>query len=174
MVDTVLIPVDGSAASMKAVRFGADIAARHGARVVLLHVLLQGNLAEALRGLDAAERRGGSGLEGLSAVLDRKTLDDLLAGRRRDAGPPDAALEFIAARIVAAAEEAARAQGVTNVSAAVERGDPAKRILEHADKENADLIVMGARGLSATETLLLGSVSQAVCHLANRTCITVH
>jgi len=55
----------------------------------------------------------------------------------------------------------------------IEDGDPAKRIIECAEKENADTIVMGARGLSDIEGLLLGSVSHKIAHLASCTVITV-
>ena len=174
MIDTILIPVDGSAASMKAARFGGDLAKHYGARVVLLHVLLHQNLAEALRGLAEAERDGlGGGLGGLAETLGRKTLDDLLAGRRTSPIPPAEVLEFIAKQVVEAADNTVRAHGATDVRTAVERGDPVKRILEYADKENADVIVMGARGLSGLETLVLGSVSQKIAHLSRHTCITV-
>ena len=50
----------------------------------------------------------------------------------------------------------------------VERhGDPAAAILDEADKEGADLIVMGTRGLSTAERWLLGSVSTKVLHHAH-------
>ena len=56
MIETVLISIDGSPASRRAVEFGSDLASRYGARVVLLHVLLHENLAEAMRGLSEVER----------------------------------------------------------------------------------------------------------------------
>jgi nucleotide-binding universal stress UspA family protein len=49
----------------------------------------------------------------------------------------------------------------------VERsGDAAALILDEAEKEEADLIVMGTRGLSTAERWLLGSVSTKVLHHA--------
>ena len=45
---------------------------------------------------------------------------------------------------------------------AVVPGHPATVILEEAEKEKADLIVLGSRGLGAVKGLLLGSVSAAV------------
>lgn len=80
---------------------------------------------------------------------------------------------MIAKRVVEYAEKVVRSKGVTNVTTAIEDGDPVKRILEYAEKENADAIVMGARGLSDIEGLLLGSVSHKVANLADRTCVTV-
>lgn len=50
---------------------------------------------------------------------------------------------------------------------AVERhGDAATMILDEAEAENADLIVMGTRGLGAGKRWLLGSVSTKVLHHA--------
>jgi len=173
MIDTILIPVDGSASARKAVQFGSDLAVQYSARVVLLHILLRQNLAEALRGLSLAESDAGGGLEGLDEALANVRLDRILAASREDGSPPREALEFLASKIIGTSEEIARAKGVTHITTAVEDGDPAKRILEYSEKENADVIVMGARGLSGVEGLLLGSVSQKVGHLARRTCITV-
>ena len=50
----------------------------------------------------------------------------------------------------------------------VERhGDPATAILDEADSEGADLIVMGTRGISTAERWLVGSVSTKVLHHAH-------
>ena len=54
-----------------------------------------------------------------------------------------------------------------------ETGDAAEAILSVAKAEGADLIVMGCRGLGPLKSLLAGSVSQKVNHLATATCITV-
>ena len=47
------------------------------------------------------------------------------------------------------------------------QGDPAKVIIEHAKSKNYDLIVMGTRGRSSFQELLIGSVSQKVMHHAS-------
>ena len=45
----------------------------------------------------------------------------------------------------------------------VERvGDPAAKIIDEAEIEHADLVVMGSRGLNAAQRWLLGSVSTKV------------
>ena len=173
MIDTVLIPVDGSAAARKAVEFGSDLATRYGARVVLLHVLLHQNLAEGLRGLSEVERTSGGGLEELAEALGDVPLDHILATGQNGAPPPHKILVFIADKVIGLAEKIAQTKGVADITTAVEDGDPAKRILEYAEKENANVIVMGSRGLSDIEGLLLGSTSHKVSHLAQCTCITV-
>ncbi|MBM7564980.1 universal stress protein [Paenibacillus sacheonensis] len=45
-------------------------------------------------------------------------------------------------------------------------GDPARTILEHADKHGNDLIVMGSRGLGKIREVVLGSVSHNVAQHA--------
>lgn len=46
----------------------------------------------------------------------------------------------------------------------IEYGDPATRIVDMADKVDADWIVMGTRGLGAVTGLMLGSVVRKVLH----------
>lgn len=47
-------------------------------------------------------------------------------------------------------------------------GSPVKMILELARSRNVDLIVVGSRGLGAVKGSLLGSVSSAIVHHADR------
>ena len=52
------------------------------------------------------------------------------------------------------------------MSSVVEVGAPPDTILDVAKRENADVIVMGSRGLSPMETVVLGGVSHYVLHYA--------
>jgi len=49
----------------------------------------------------------------------------------------------------------------------VTQGDPAKVIIELAKAKSYDLIIMGTRGRTAFQELLIGSVSQKVMHHAS-------
>ncbi len=63
------------------------------------------------------------------------------------------------------------ANGVEDVEAVVEPGDPATVIIERS--KHFDIIVMGRRGLGPLGALLQGSVSQKVNQLADAACLTV-
>jgi len=53
-------------------------------------------------------------------------------------------------------------------------GPKAEAIIKVAEARDADLIVLGARGMSSLEGLLLGSVSQKVIHYASCPVFVVH
>jgi len=57
-----------------------------------------------------------------------------------------------------------RASGETRAGLS---GEVAKAIVDEADRFDADLIVMGSRGLSDFEALLIGSVAHKVLHYAH-------
>ena len=52
-------------------------------------------------------------------------------------------------------------------------GEPAVRIVEQAERLDSLGIVIGARGLTATKALLLGSVAQQVIHTARGAVLVV-
>ncbi|MCD9020693.1 universal stress protein [Cohnella silvisoli] len=59
-----------------------------------------------------------------------------------------------------------RIASLAYASVAVLRGNPAAAILEYAQGNNCDLIVMGSRGLGAIKEWMLGSVSHHVVQQA--------
>jgi len=94
-----------------------------------------------------------------------------------DPNPVKAIDEQLAAERVYTAVEASLKQ--ISLTATVpytlqqERGHPGKTIVERAEKEQADLIVLGSRGLGGFKRLLLGSVSDAVLHHAHCSVLVV-
>lgn len=59
------------------------------------------------------------------------------------------------------------------VSAKLEKGDPGDIIIEKAEKEGYDLIIMGSRGLGAFSRAILGSVSHKVLNHVNTNVLIV-
>ena len=87
----------------------------------------------------------------------------------------DAELQEAAVKLAAEGVEAARAAGLDAQAdaAQVTYNGTARTILEVADSHDAALIVMGARGLSAFKSMLLGSVSHGVVQRAHRPVLIV-
>ena len=54
------------------------------------------------------------------------------------------------------------------LTTAVLSGSPAQAIVEYAEDQQADLIVIGSHGRGAVSRLLLGSIAERVLHLAGR------
>jgi nucleotide-binding universal stress UspA family protein len=77
-----------------------------------------------------------------------------------------------AAKLLSEAEEIAKAEGATIITG-VEQGKAYERIVDVADAENCDLIVMGRRGLHRLERMLMGSVTARVIGHASRDVLVV-
>jgi nucleotide-binding universal stress UspA family protein len=64
--------------------------------------------------------------------------------------------------------------GEIDVSTHVLIGDPASKILEFADSQKVDLIIMGSVGLRGINRRTLGSVSRRVSEMASCPVLIVH
>lgn len=60
-----------------------------------------------------------------------------------------------------------------NVETLYKRGDTAEEIVEYAENEKIDLIIMGSRGQGAFSRTLIGSVSDKVIHHSNTSVLIV-
>lgn len=132
----VLVAVDESEHSLRAVEFVASFALNSGLRMRLIHVM------EPLRFPSSAPS------------FIRAQLQAALEGLKRERkAKADATL----------ASAAARLRGkVGTVELATAEGVPGDMIVAAAIEEGVDLVVVGARGLGAIQGLLLGSVSERV------------
>ena len=61
----------------------------------------------------------------------------------------------------------------SKITARLRQGDPKDVVLQVADEENSDLIIMGSRGLKRLESILENSVSQYVFQLSSRPMLLV-
>lgn len=173
MLTTILVPTDGSDHANKAVELAADIAAKYGSRVILLHTLLSGEAATDLRHMAEVEHLLETESVGVQPMPYGNSPEAALRTAAEGRPMPPRTLELIGQQILGGAEAALRRKGVSEISLETREGDPAKCILDVAKRESASLIVMGSRGLGALKGLLLGSVSQKVNQEASCTCMTV-
>jgi nucleotide-binding universal stress UspA family protein len=79
----------------------------------------------------------------------------------------------VAKEIIEKAEKEIKTKGVESYQSTIVKGNPAREIMEFARENDVDMIIMGSRGAGKVEMLMLGSVSNKVCHLADCTCVTV-
>ena len=75
-------------------------------------------------------------------------------------------LSEVADMVLARAAERAQASGIAAETHS-EEADPAEAILDVAQRVNADLIVVGSRGLSGLKRFVIGSVSSKVSQHAH-------
>jgi nucleotide-binding universal stress UspA family protein len=81
-------------------------------------------------------------------------------------------LREVAESVLARAAGELTSQGV-EVETHAREGDAAKVILDVAQEQDAELIVVGARGLSGLQRFLLGSVSSKLAHHATSSLMIV-
>jgi nucleotide-binding universal stress UspA family protein len=62
----------------------------------------------------------------------------------------------------------------SKVNVRLKQGDPKDTVCQVAEEENADLIIMGSRGLSRLESILSNSVSQYVFQLTSRPMLLIN
>ncbi len=145
MVKKILCPVDGSDQSGKALEFAVDLAQRYPARLELLFVT-QPLMTEDIFAMGT-----------LAIPVDLPQED----------------LEQYGHKVLDKAEAIARNQGLRDLGKSLRQGEPATTIVDYAADIDADMIVIGSRGLGDLSSLLMGSVSHKVAHDANCTCVTV-
>jgi len=84
----------------------------------------------------------------------------------RGEGDIGEALELLSNQILDQARKRAARIGAANIKLRASWGDAAKVIIETAQREDVDVIVIGRRGRGRLAGLLLGSVSQKIASLA--------
>ena len=174
-MDRLLVALDGSDHSHKALELAADLAETYGAELLLAHVMSSAPLSVAERDLAAAE---------YADELASWTSTRVTAGSGEFEGGGHELLmhysdlthhfrETMGKHLLASAKKKVGRRKIDSVQSLLADGDPAETIAGLAKDRKVDAIVIGSRGLSDIKGLFLGSVSHKVNHLAECTCITV-
>lgn len=93
--------------------------------------------------------------------------------------PPQVTAELMAAKLTAGGKILAEAieylkLDPAKVNVRLKQGEPKDTVCQVAEEEQADLIIMGSRGLSRLESILSNSVSQYVFQLTSRPMLLVN
>lgn len=146
MLKKILVATDASDASNRAVVFAARMAVQHEAELLILNVIRDMQLPEALR-----EDPGFEAFYNARDDLMREAADRILKDARRRA----------------------REEGVKQVQTAIGSGDPATSVAGFARRRKIDLIVVGTRGQSKVKSAWMGSVSRKLLDLSETNCLVV-
>ena len=171
MIKKILVPVDGSPHSVKAVELASDLASKYDAEIVLLHVLLRGHMPDGLK--KAIEIEVGARKTSSDHLVNMPQQIMARVGNKKDTQLTLEELNYIGKYVLSSVATICRDKGIATVQERVEEGSPANVIIKIAKEVSADMIVMGNRGLSDLKGMLVGSVSHKVSHLAKCTCVTV-
>ena len=146
MIEHILVAVDGSPASNRAITLAAEMASRHQATVRLLNVVREIQIPPDMKTMARVENLGETRM---------------------------GVLEYVANQILEAGEKVALEGGAAQVEKSLGRGDPATVIADYASRHRVDLIVMGTRGLGNVSGMLMGSVSRKALNICTANCLVV-
>jgi nucleotide-binding universal stress UspA family protein len=143
----ILVPLDGSEYSLKALEIAIQIAKKFGGKITLIHVY-----SVAVRPIIVPEPATltPSGFPVMTSTEVSRVVE---AARKSGSN------------ILADGEQRVRAEGV-EVETLLKEGHMVQEIVKTARDGSFDLIVIGAKGISKIRELLLGSVSDGVIHHA--------
>ena len=133
---SILVPLDFSASSERALRVGASLAARYAARLTLLHVV---HLPMPVPTFD-----------GTDVIVDYEVLTK----------HSEEAARAELGRLLEVTGLTGKAETLLEI------GDPVTTILDAIDDRRVDLVVMGTHGRTGLSRLIMGSVTDRVLRTA--------
>ena len=167
MYSKILVATDASAHARKAVATACRLASNLDAQLVVAHVMGEGEVPEKVRALIDAEHLAdppqieirsatdlGSGLGYLRTIGE--------TGIRRHQ-----MWEALARHVMNDARSLAVEHGAGDIDCRIEQGRPVSALMALVDEISPDLVVMGRRGVSDLQGLLVGSVSHRISHLVS-------
>lgn len=174
MIRKILLAYDGSDNARRALDVASELAVKFNAELSIIHVLMHGRPAkELVRMAEAehmAERVQNTVTPGVTYAAGRAY--DLFSTSNDSVGTMRV-ISAVGDHLLADAKTRAAELGVEAVQIIVRNGDYADEIIDAAAVQQADMIVLGSRGLGKIRGAVLGSVSQKVLHHADQTVVAV-
>ena len=165
----ILLAMDGSSHAQRALDLAVMLANATGSELAILNVVTGHPISDAERSLAETEywTEVSGALDALPPVAPEEGPQTIPSGPgaliRASHETGAVVRQVLGEQMVRQAALMAESKGVAKVSIAVENGDPASVIIRALE---ADMTILGSRGLSDMEGLLLGSVSHKVAHAA--------
>ena len=147
LVKKILVGVDGSDNSFRALDFAIDLAKKYSASLYMIYVTARSSVPEWVK--------------------------EYLRSKEVDWPDEKVYLDTVCDVVVNRAKDRIESQNLKNFEIICEHGDAADKILKAAKSKGADIIVLGSRGTGGFKGLLMGSVSSKVCHSSPSTCVIV-
>ncbi|ROQ92125.1 universal stress protein [Desulfosoma caldarium] len=132
----ILVPVDFSEFSQKAIRYGVEIARDRQASLTIMHVINQ-------RIIDAVHELSVKGYKGDFVEAMRKMIQD-----REQELHQLLPMEW--------------QEGVPEIHFEIRKGRPSEEVINYAKENTIDLIIVGTHGRSALMSTVIGSVANTV------------
>lgn len=175
MIKNIVLAIDGSVHAQHAQTMAIDLASKYDAQLTLVHVLTHDHPSTEFERMAKVEHLSDSGQPRVSEKENTYTAVARFLGSTSDSkdAKESRIIVLLGEQIIDNASKSAHKAGVTNVTAEILTGDYANSILEVTKKTDADVIVMGRRGLSNLKGFVTGSVSHKVSQRAECSVLTV-
>ena len=174
MFKKILVAYEGSENGRRALEVASELSKKLVADLVVVHILMHGRPSQELVRMAEVEHMTRQAHRTVIPDVAYATgrLDNLLAGGEA-INQTARVLSSLGDQLVSYAKTRSSELGANNVKTFVRSGDYADEILEAANEQNVDMIVIGSRGLGKIRETILGSVSQKVLHHAKQTVVVV-
>lgn len=164
-INKILVAVDGSPSSIRGIEHAVQLAKEKNADLIALHVdTTFSDIDSKGYGALALQKSlaNGKELKGTNNLVS--DITDILEEHYKEIGKPTALIQGEAGLEVA--EFLAEKQSV-KVKTMIERGRAVKTIVEIAGRENAGMIVIGSKGMTGFDRMMLGSIAEKVSKFAS-------
>jgi len=142
MIKKILVPVDRSVYTSKAIQFAAREAKEQDAEVHLLHVVKKTRIPA--------------------------HLEEYMEVERINEPPIEVYLKLMGNQIIEEAKKEAGEKGIRNIKTAIIQGDPKEIIVDYAVARKVDMIVMGSVGLGNVAETVCRRANRQICVIVRR------